>query len=234
MDANTQLLRLLERASLEEQKLIKSLSEKERSAVGTLEQWSAKDMIAHVAAWKEEMAQRLTNTKTDASPNAMEEIDKINAEIFEQHRHQSWAEILDLTERAYHSLVKQTQSLDDLYNTQAFPWQGGSPLWRWIVGHGYTHPIMHLAQFYIGRGDIRSAVIIQEEATEMLMPIDEGPAWQGVVRYNLACVYTQAGEKKWAISELRQAFQLNPGLKEYSKSDPDLAAIQDVPEFQAL
>jgi len=234
MAANTQLLKLLERASLEEQKLINSLSEKERSAVGTLEQWSAKDMIAHVAAWIEEMAQRLTDTKSDASPNAMEEIDKINAEIFEQHRHQSWAEILDLTEQAYHSLVKQTQSLDDLSSTQAFPWQGGSPLWRWIVGHGYTHPIMHLAQFYIGRGDIRSAVIIQEEATEMLMLFDEGPTWQGVVRYNLACVYTQAGEKQKAISELRQAFQLNPGLKEHSKSDPDLAAIQDAPEFQAL
>ena len=234
MDAKTQLLKLLERASLEEQKLIKSLSEKERSAVGTLEQWSPKDMIAHVAAWKEEMAQRLTDTKTDTLPDAMEEIDKINAEIFEQHRHQSWAEILDLTKRAYHSLVKQTQSLDDLYNTQAFPWQGGSPLWRWIVGHGYTHPIMHLAQFYIGRGDIRSAVKIQEEATEVLMPFDEGPAWQGVVRYNLACVYAQGGEKQKAISGLRQAFQLNPGLMEYSKSDPDLAAIQEAPEFQAL
>ena len=83
MDAKTQLLKLLERASLEEQKLIKSLSEKERLAVGTLEQWSAKDMIAHVAAWKEEMAQRLTDTKTDTLPDAMEEIDKINAEIFE-------------------------------------------------------------------------------------------------------------------------------------------------------
>lgn len=234
MDAKTQLLKLLECASVEEQKLIQSLSEKERSVAGTLEQWSAKDMIAHIAAWKEEMVRRLTDKNISSLPNDMEEIDKINAEIFEEHRHQSWDEILDLSKQAYQSLVKHTQSLDDCSNTQAFPWQGGSPLWRWIVGNGYIHPIMHFAQFYIGRGDIRSAVKIQKQTTVMLKPFDEGPAWQGVVQYNLACVYTQAGEKQKAISGLRQAFKLNPGLMEYSKSDPDLAAIREEPAFQAL
>lgn len=234
MDAKQHLLKLLESASVEEQKLIKSLSEKERSAVGTMEQWSAKDMIAHIAAWKEEMVQRLTDTKTGVLPKTVEEIDNVNAEIFEKHHHQLWTEILELSERAHHSLVTQTQSLDDLSNTQAFPWQGGSPLWRWIVGNGYTHPIMHLAQFYIGRGDIPSALKIQEQVTEVLKPFDEGPAWQGVIYYNLACVYAQAGEKQKAISELRHTFQLNPGLMEYSKSDPDLAAIQTEPAFQAL
>jgi hypothetical protein len=37
-----------------------------------------------------------------------------------------------------------------------------------------------------------------------------------------------------AISNLRESYGLNPSLVEWSKQDPDLDPIREMPEFQAL
>ncbi len=54
------------------------------------------------------------------------------------------------------------------------------------------------------------------------------------MKYNLACQYSLLGTTAEAIRELQEALTLNPGLTDWSKQDPDLDAIRDEPEYQAI
>jgi tetratricopeptide (TPR) repeat protein len=147
-----------------------------------------------------------------------------------------WAEVLEHSERAYRILVERTGAMgnEDLAGTETLPWQEGRPLWRLIVGNSYSHPISHLGQYYAARGEVSQATAMQEEAAVLLAQLDESPSWIGVVRYNLACHYALIGQKEKAIEELRRALDLNPGLTEWSKEDPDFASIRGEPGYQQL
>ncbi|NIN04825.1 MAG: hypothetical protein GTO43_00285, partial [Armatimonadetes bacterium] len=51
------ILKQLIRSSCDhEREFVDLLSQEERDQIGTLEQWSAKDLIAHIAAWRDRRA----------------------------------------------------------------------------------------------------------------------------------------------------------------------------------
>jgi hypothetical protein len=85
VDLRTTLLNLLDRAYQEEQAFVEGLSDEERSTVGTLEQWSAKDVIAHIAAWKERMARNLAAVARGEPVSRVDDYDQVNAEIFDEY-----------------------------------------------------------------------------------------------------------------------------------------------------
>ena len=236
MEIKAKLVDLLQRAHEEERTFFASLSNDECSAMGTPECWSVKDVVAHLAEWKARMGQRLAAARRNETPPKYDDVDKANSEIFEQYRHQPWNDVLKALERAHGELVEQTRAMleDDLVDAERFPWQEGRPLWRSIVGSGCSHPVQHLAQLYLERGERDDATRIQETAAEWLASLDDSPGWQGVTIYNLACHYALCGEREKAIAKLGEALQLNPDLVEWSKQDPDLASIREEPAYRSL
>ncbi len=236
MDIKAKLVDLLQRAREEEQAFFARLSDDECSDSGTVECWSVKDGVAHVAEWKARMGQRLVAARRNETPPTYDDVDEANAEIFEQYCHQSWADVLKALERAHDELVEQTQAMpeDDLVDAERFPWQDGRPLWRSIVGSGYSHSVQHLAQLYIERGERDYATQLQETAAELLASLDDSPDWRGVTIYNLACHYALSGEREKAVAKLGEALRLNPDLIEWSKQDPDFASIREEPAYRSL
>lgn len=236
MGLKAKVLALLERAYEEEQLFISGMSDAERSAVGLPDHWSARDVTAHSAAWIQRSVQRLVAASRDEPPAPAEDFEQVNIEIFEEYRDQPWAAILKLSERAHDELVEQAQGLSevDLVDEQRFPnLEGRTPL-REIVGHGYTHPVAHLAQLYLERGENDRATQIQETMAESLAELDASPAWIGGIAYNLACHYALSGEREKAIGKLGEALQLNPDLVEWSKEDSDLTSLRDDPDYKSL
>lgn len=232
------LLDLIARAYAEEKRFIAALTREERSRAGTLDQWAAKDVIAHNAAWKGRMAENLLAVSEGGAPQRGEDFDfdRENAALFEEHRAKSWDEVLALADRAYLGLVEQIDGLgeDELASCEVFHWQKDRPLWRLIVGTGYNHPYIHMAEHYRNRGDsVRAGELIGEMA-KSLVDLDDSPTWQGVVRYNVACHYSLLGHKGAAINELRAALELNPELEGWSKQDPDLDPIRGEPGYQSI
>jgi len=55
-----------------------------------------------------------------------------------------------------------------------------------------------------------------------------------LLRYNLACYWTLAGDASKALGELSKAFQLEPGLRKLIAEEPDFDAIRGHPEFERL
>jgi tetratricopeptide (TPR) repeat protein len=236
MELKARLTDLLQRAYDEEQALVARLTEDERSATGSLERWSAKDIVAHLVEWKARTGQKLAAAARNEPPRTYDDIDQANAEIFEEHRHQTWAEVLEKSQRAHEELVERLRAIpeDDLVDPSRFPWQSGRPLWREIAGNGYSHPLLHIAQFYVERGEREYATQTQETAAHLLRALDDSPSWHGIILYNLACYYATAGQKEKAIDELRQALRLNPDLTQWSQQDPDFASIREEPAYHSL
>jgi len=236
MKLKNKLPPLLESIYQREQAFIEGLPDDERAAIGTAEAWAAKDVIAHIAFWKGHMAENLAAVSQGKEPTGTNDFEQVNQEVFEQHRHDSWEDVRVFAERAHHALLESIDALgdDDLESTDFFPWQQDAPVWRSVVGNGYTHPIFHLVDHHLKHGRKELATELAEELAEALLQFDDSPDWQGNTRYNLACHYALAGQKAKAIQELGPALELNPGLVEWSKQDSDLDSLRDDPAYQAL
>lgn len=237
MDLKEVLIDLLERGFAEQDTLIAKLTPAERSAEGTLQQWSPRDMVAHVTEWNRRLYERMSHPeleKKDVMPP--EDVDKVNADIFEQYRKTTWQEITTLSQglcAKYHQYV-QSCSESDLCDSQRFVWSDGKPVWRWILGNTSIHPLGHYSQFYAQRGDKAYANQLLETASSLLLPVSDTKEWRAMIIYNLACFYSIVDDKVKAINQLTEALRLDPTLTEWSKKDPDLIPLRDEPAYKAL
>jgi tetratricopeptide (TPR) repeat protein len=236
VERKTLLLDLLKQAHEMEMHFVDALSDQQRARAGTLEDWSAKDVISHIAAWKARMADNLLAVSEGRPPTETGDVDRENALFFEAYRDQTWEEALSGAAGAFRRILAQVETLgeQELVSHEKFPWQGERPLWRLIAGTGYIHPIAHLAEFHRNQGNREQAANMIGEMARAMAGLDDGLAWQGAVKYNMACHYSLLGATAEAIRELREALALAPGLTDWSKQDPDLDAIRGEAGYEAV
>jgi hypothetical protein len=218
-----------------EAEFVAELSPQEREAVGTPDDWAAKDLVAHLTTWRERAAEGL---KADhhAPPQAEpEEFDEVNRAIFDQNYGQSWEGVLLRAKEAWLVFTKNLGDLtEDLLAASADGAQAGRPLWRRVTVDAGNHPVLHYAEFARRRGGGASATRWMEAVSPLLVAVDPSGEWHGVVHYNLACHYAQTGMKDNALNSLRISLELNPGLTEWSRQDSDLAPLHTDPRFSSL
>ena len=236
MSRQSQILDLLSHFLDEERAFVASISEAERAEVGTEDHWSAHDLVAHIAEWKERQARRIELSERGENLPSTNDIDSANRMIFETHHLKKWDEINILLEHANEHLRRMVQSLPDeaLDQTDRYPWQNSVPLWRRIIVNGVTHPLIHMSTYDQEHGRLEQADLRQDEIARLLVSLDADPQWHGIVRYNLACHYALGGQKQAALEGLQQALELNPGLLEWSKEDPDFASLRHEPAYKSI
>ena len=236
MELKQKIIQVLDKAHQAEQEFIAGLSEAERNATSTLEQWSAKDVIAHCATWKKRLAGDISAASRGQTPAQVEDIDRANAEIYTECRDLPWEAILTLGETAHQLLTRSMENLkeQDLRSTKILADREARPIWRRVVGNGYIHPMLHLVDLLSKRGQPAAAPRLYEEMASLLGDLDPDPEWQGLLRYNLACGHSLAGDKERAILDLGEALRLNPSLIEWSKQDPDFKPIREEAGYKAI
>lgn len=237
MGLKTKIKNLVRLAYEAEQSYIDSLSAEEKTALGESDDWAPKDMLAHMSAWKEQTVLNYQAAKRGEEMPGQAEYQEFNDQFFEKHRHSSWEEILKYREQTQQSLLESLDAMSaaDLSRTEGVPGQGDRAFWRMLVGTAYVHPLVHLRDPLLARGDFAQAVEIQEQVCSLLSELDDGDeAWLGGQQYNLACIYSLVGQKDKAIRILRQALKMAPGLMEWSKEDPDFKTIREHPDYKAI
>jgi tetratricopeptide (TPR) repeat protein len=230
------LAELLEKGSQAEKHFLAGLTEAERKADSTIEKWAAKDIIAHNSHWRQHHAENLLAALAGKTPSPTDDIDHANEAIYYQYRDESWEAIETLAGSSCERMKEALNALGDegLQRVDLFPWQEGRPVWRSVVGNVYTHPILHLSDWHIKKGNAARAAEMYREMTSLLSDLDDSPDWQGTIRYNLACSFSLLGQKEKAINELREALKMNPALTEWSKQDPDFEPIRGESGYKAL
>ena len=229
-----ELTELLGKGYQVEKEFIATLADEERNADGTFENWTAKDCIAHNAYWRKHHAEDVLAVLAGKTPTHIDE--QINKEVYSRYKDQSWEDIDTLVDSGLQRMGEAIAliSEDDLQRDDFYPWEQGRPLWKEIVGNIYTHPVIHLSEWQIKRGYPARAAEMYQEMTRQLTSLDDGPDWQGIIRYNNACSFSLLGDKEIAINELGEALKLNPGLTEWSRQDPDFEPIRGEAGYKAL
>jgi Flp pilus assembly protein TadD len=69
------------------------------------------------------------------------------------------------------------------------------------------------------------------DALEQSLIIEPGEA---MIRYNLACYLSLAGQKRRALRHLSQALAMNPAYREMAEAESDFNFLRADPEFQAI
>lgn len=231
----SELTELLQKGDQIEKEFIAALSDEERNAEGTFEHWSAKDSIAHNAYWRKHHAEDVLAVLAGKTPTHVDD-DEVNPEVYSQYKDQSWEDIRALVDAGLTRMGEAIAliSEEDLQRDNFYPWEQGRALWREIVTNIYTHPIIHLSEWHIKRGNPARAAELYREMTSQLTGLDDSPDWQGTIRYNNACSFSLLGDKETAINELREALRLNPGLTEWSRQDPDFEPIRGEAGYKEL
>jgi tetratricopeptide (TPR) repeat protein len=226
----------VDQAAAQEQSFIKSLSPQERSEKGTFERWSAKDTLAHIAYWRQQMGKKLRQLANPEVDPWGREGDSQNEVVFKTYRDTPWDDVERMLAESIISIKTALgqANLDDLQNPALDPWHSGRAPWKTAIGNGFTHPIIHLVGYLVAHGQKAQALQLQKVANDTLLTLDDDPDWKGLTLYNLACVQALAGEHDQALEGLQEAFKLAPRLIEWSKQDTDLVSLHADPRFLAL
>lgn len=148
IETKSQLLEKVnsERALLERE--LASLSAEERITPGVVGEWSAKDLLAHLARWEQMFLGWHDATLRGEIPAVPApgitwkpaDVDRLNRQIFEDHCHLSFEEVLALFRDAHASFLQRVESFreEDLFTPRLFPWIGGAKMATWI-----THYALH-------------------------------------------------------------------------------------------
>jgi tetratricopeptide (TPR) repeat protein len=218
------------------QEYIEALTDEEKAIVGKSDDWAPKDILAHMTAWKEQIVLNYQASKRGEIEPVQADYQAVNAEFFEKYGSLSWDEVLSYHEDTHQALLAELEIMtdDDLKCTEGIPMQGGRPFWRMVVGISYTHPMGHLRDPVLARGEFERAVEMQEEICQLLSELDDDQSWMGAQQYNLACTYSLVGQKEKAITILRKALKMTPELVDWSKEDPDFEPIREHPDYKAI
>jgi hypothetical protein len=232
-DLQTRLVQLLDLAHSFRQQLLADFADEADQRSGTWEQWSLKDELAHVVAWQLNALARIAAQLHHETAPDFSDYERINRAIFDTNRDRTQAEIVAEGDRAQADFVALIRSVsaDDLAQPGRFGDLEGRSLAEQILSNGFEHPSVHYADFYRRRDELAKGTQVYQAS---VAAVADWPEQYSIARYNLACFYALSGQQELALSELREVLQLRPGLIEWSKQDPDLAALRSDPAYQAL
>ncbi len=234
MDQVSEMHGLLEFVRRELDTLIDQLTPEEKARRGSLQMWSAKDMLAHLAFWSSHFNRQLENALAGKEvPLAGEYYNQLNDGVLYEHLEQPFEEARAEEAEAYRKFtgIIDGFSSAELLDPKKFAYLDGRSLLERILGpHGY-HPAFHISDYYVKTNHADKARDLQEVLTERLSIF---PSWKTNATYNLACFYSLNGFKQEAIEKLKVAFCEKPDLIEWSQQDSDIDPLRGMLEYQAL
>jgi hypothetical protein len=230
------VLDLLARARAAEETLIASLRPDERRATGTLENWSAKDLIAHITAWHANLVATLEAAAVEGTPPPRPNLDEANAQTFAENAQRPWDDVVAdaRTTAARVGELLPRFGDDDLLRPDRYPWRHGQPMAATVVLRAYWHPMSHIGPFQAQRGDRAAAEAICADLLAAAGELAWLPLLRGWTLYMAAGVYTALGDRPSALAALREGLVLAPQLRDWSQQDPALAALRSDPEYAAI
>jgi tetratricopeptide (TPR) repeat protein len=233
----TELIDILDTAERVHREFIEALPADERNSAGTWEKWSGKTNLAHIVFWMQWRNQQLTamlNNDESAWP-AFDENHDYNRSTFDANVERSWDAVYAEWQAALptmRSLIGQLSEAQ-LAEPLHFATMNGTKMWPRIVGITLGHPLLHMAGYYLERGDSQHALQMQQLEFDTLADFGDG-SHRAASTYDLACMYARTGNAERALALLPEAFALDAALREWALKDTDLDSLRTLPEFMAM
>ncbi len=236
-DLKSRLAALLRQGHADERAFGAMLPPEERERTGTVDAWAPKEIIAHLAYWRERETERVQALARGEAPPPFEDYERMNTESFTDLAEHSWEMAIARSQRATEDLIAAIERLpDSVLAGPAHVAEKSGPVMAvtTIIGNGYQHPLQHLAEMSAARGDMAGSSAIQHRMLDAVIALDAGVSVNASARYNFACALVASGPRDEILSLLRQSFADNPRLIAWSRQDTDLDPLREDPDFQAL
>jgi hypothetical protein len=219
------LIALLHSMRGAEQDLFARIPAEAREAAGTIGEWSPKDLLAHLGAWRAIEARRLEARARGAvfpseDPSLDEPIDDSNARLQARHRDLTWEAVVAVADASVDALISAVERSSNEILCEC---DDGSV--AGIGVNGVNHAVGHLPEIAeLVDGGERFAAFATEVET-ILRAGHVQPRDSGTILYNIACARALSGDLDDARRLLAAAFSRRHDLAELANDDPDLAAL---------
>jgi hypothetical protein len=228
-DLRAGLVEALEDARAIEREVFAALDPGSRDTPGPGGDWSAKDTLAHLSAWRQREADKLAAELDgrEGAPLPAIEIDDVNAIFHAERAGWDWERVAADAEQTGQALVAAVVAATD--ETLSDPKLVGS-----IMGDGPEHDLGHLAAIAASTG-LEARVLDLAQATAAIIDRGGWPARSAAyARYNLACFHALSGRLDAARSLLRQALPGQDELRTLAPTDDDLISLRgEIPDLAA-
>ena len=219
------LVTILEATRDAERDLFAMLPPARREVSGAIGAWSAKDVRAHLAAWRAIVARRLEASRSnrfadpsDPAPSAP--IDDSNASLQARYADWSWEAVDRESDASVEALIAAIRgsSTDVLCECDDGSVAG-------IGANGVNHAVGHLPEIAEMADGLERFGAYAREIEAVLRRGHLPPRDSGVILYNIACARALSGDLDEARRLLGEAFARRHDLVEAAADDPDLAAL---------
>jgi hypothetical protein len=134
--SKAELLANLQTENQEWEALLDQIGEARMEQPGVADDWSIKDIVAHLTGWRRRTVARLRAARRGAGepvmdwPSELQTDDEINRWIYQRNRDRSLQEVLGDSRQIFQDMVAAVAAFsdDELADPQTFPWTEGEPL----------------------------------------------------------------------------------------------------------
>jgi len=112
------------------------------------DEWTRKDVLAHIEAWERRVVDLLERLRTGEPPAEQVETDELNARFHAADRARSLADVRAGERAAYERMLAAIDGAADeeLFDGTHFAWTDGDRLADWFRSNGDEHYDEHLEQ----------------------------------------------------------------------------------------
>jgi len=145
------------------EKKFSNLAPKQMVWPGSMDDWSVKDILAHLVDWEQRFiewykaGQKGETPETPAPGFTWRELPKLNQVGFEQHKNETLENVLERFEKSYLEILELVKGMkeQEIFETRYYEWTGNSSLLTWIAANTSSH-------YNWARRNIRTTVISKE------------------------------------------------------------------------
>ncbi|MEM8536141.1 MAG: hypothetical protein AAGF95_35275 [Chloroflexota bacterium] len=223
----------------ESRRLIDNLPAEQREAVGSLQQWSAKDELAHLVYWIEVLGSNI-EAQIDGQPlTDTSDSLHMNDEAWHIRKDWTWEKVDNALEQALSHVKEQLTRLNsaDLIDPQRFTIEYQNdhpyPLLHSLVYDLIDHPVLHFTELYCKTEQAEKATALVER-TLVLLEQRGDPHLLTTTRYNAACTYAAVGNPSRALVLLHEAQTNDSSIGTTAKADTRLQSLWELSDFKVL
>jgi len=139
-------------------------SKKATPRVGTFDDWTEKDIVAHITGWMNYSAQKLQKIRNNVQYGDIVSPDEFNIRLYYASRDLSIEEVQDnfsTAIRRYIETIKQYS--DEELPSKQFNTGFSFELWRYMMLDGVIHPNRHLIYHYLKRQDFPRLISLLDQ-----------------------------------------------------------------------
>jgi len=193
--------------------------------------WPAALLMFHLGMWRERLRDALANISAGKEYQRLpQNIDEVNdAELPKG----IGTPLADAASRADH-LLGEIIDLYDRVGERPIEWNVARNTTEAVLRNSYTHPRLHMQEYYNENDLTELAVELCEGAVADMRETGAPNIVMGAVLYNLACMRAQQDRREEAIELLREALPLRTDIRTMAPDDPNLGDVREDPRFKEL